>query len=349
MDPITIASLVGTGLVCGLGGFVVGTRRDGSSEQTPAAPTRPPKDPRVDELTHENNMLRKLTGLGTPRRMLSAEVLGEHHDFLERQLAELVSCNHVRAAAFFDADGLVVAGQDRTPDVRMLASVFATALSLRVRNESFRRIDWVDSGGHRFEFHALGDNGRLFLGVWAVSAEVPRSAVARIRYACAGLTGEGTSSAKVSQTVRADGTRWEELFEPFTSAMDVIQIGVVTPDGKTASLAASGSTPLTDDLRSVASRLDRLGHRSEAFDVGDTEYLVFTSPGGRRFGFHPLETSDGRVAFLYLETPADQDYPEQRMRKWLGQLAWRLPRVEFESGEPDTPDRQPAQQSSGGQ
>lgn len=346
MEPITIASLIGLGLAGGVGGFVAG-RRTAPEPDEPAHPTEPTSDPRVEELDRENRMLRRLTGLESPRMIGSGGLLGEHKGYFESQLAELVSSNTVKAAAFFGPDGLVVAGDDRRQEVQTLAAVFSGVDKLEFAGANASRTVWSDDRGNRFEFHRVVKSGErpIYLGVWTLSVQPPRSVIARIKYSCSGLKTVGDELAQRPAGLRLTEPAERELFEPIVSTVDVFTIGVLGLEGTVAHAEAANATGIRGGLRDVLRRIARLGTFVDT--IGDeTTQLLVELESGRTLGFHPLETSDGHIALLYMEIGAGKEYPEDRMDKWSGQLAWRLPGIDI-GGSETTNDDAPVQSAGG--
>jgi hypothetical protein len=273
-------------------------------------------------------MLRRLTGLGTSRRIDDGGLLGEHKSFLDDQLAELSTLNSVRAAAFLGQNALVVAGADRSDEVSTLASVFSVISSLKIGGRHARRVVWSDTRGSRFEFHRVvpSDSRPLYLGIWSQSVRPPESTVARIRYACSGLRSVKEDDERVEPVALSSGIE-RELFSPMTDVSGVASIGLLSGQGTVAHVESDDATSYRDDVAVVLRQISRLGaHLPDVSE--DTEQLLVETRGGRVVGFHPLETSDGRVALLYMEVGGDQPYPEDRMSKWKGHLAWRLPKIE---------------------
>lgn len=331
MDPITIASIVGAGLAGGIGGFLAGSQR--SEEEPVEKSTSPPQaDPRLDELDRENRALRRLTGLQAPKMIGDNEPFGPYQEFLETRLADLIASNSVRAAAFLDSDGLVLAGSDRTPGVEGLAAVFSTLVSIDVCDEPTARIVWTDHAGNRFEFHRVSQVGRkpLYLGVWTLSVQPSPAAISRIKYACSGLSAIEPTPNDHGRTVTATSEAERALFESITTELDVYNIGIIGTQGTVAKLEAPTATRVEDNLTSALRVITRLGLWVDELGT-DTQQLRYETMGGRVLGFHPFDSADGSIALLYLEVGADVTYPEDHMERWIGQIAWRLPKVEPDS------------------
>jgi hypothetical protein len=331
MEPITIASLIGLGLAGGVGGFVAGRRASGQ-KPTPERPQESPPDPRVEQLDRENRMLRRLTGLEAPRMIGEGGLLGEHKQYFEDQLAELIASNSVKSAAFFGPDGLVIAGNDRRSEVQALAAVFSTVRTVKLEEGEAPRVVWSDQTGNRFEFHRVvpSSSRPIYLGVWTLSVKPPMSVLARIKYGCSGLQTVNEEPSKAGRPLRASGAPRSKLFESILQSVDVYTIGVIGLEGTVAHVESDTSSDVRSSLTHVLQSISRLGSYIDG--VGDdTDRLLVELESGRVVGFHPLSTSDGRIALLYMELSAADEYPEDRMEKWVGQLAWRLPSMGVES------------------
>lgn len=332
MDPITIASLVGTGLASGAVGLWAGRRSgDHEADDEPSIPMVPRS--KFEQVERENEVLQKLAYLKDVEQFQKTELIGERNEFLKEQLAVVQAHNQVEAAAFLREDGVCVVGDDRSSEVGLLGAALGATSELTLGGRPPRSIEWRDARGNRlhlFEVELAGKN--FYLAVWTLGVAVPDQIVGRLRYRCGGLDAldpaGGASSETTLGSVTADGEVGEAL-QPLFDGVEARGIGLYSgTSGELFARHVDAALNVVPLISEVSQAIGVVTRQEGKVGLDEESVVRLRAADGRQVGFHPFRVTGGGWHLLTLEVPANKTYPFDRMEKWIGRLGWRLPSVE---------------------
>lgn len=357
MDPITIASLIGTGLASGAAGLWAGRRSgEDDGEDEPSMPMVPRS--KFEQLERENEVLHKLAYLEDVEWFQETELIGERTDFLKEQLAVVRAHSQVEAASFLREDGVCVVGDEMADNVRLLGAALASTAGLTLEGSAPRSIEWRDGRGNRlhlFQVEVAGQN--FYLAVWTLGVAVPDQLVGRLRYRCGGLDAVGRTGDASTETtlgsVTAEGEVGEAL-QPVLDGVDARGIGLYSgTSGELFSRRVDGALDVVPHVAEVSQAIGVVTEQDHKTGLDEECVLLLRTPDGRQVGFHPFRVTGGGWHLLTLEIPSGKTYPFERMEKWIGRLAWRLPGGEDsqtnERQEPSPEHRSSTQRQTTGQ
>lgn len=331
MDPITIASLIGTGLASGAVGVWAGRRSGDQEDDEPSIPMVPRS--KFEQMERENEVLQKLAYLKDVERFQKTELIGERNEFLKEQLAVVQAHNQVEAAAFLREDGVCMVGDDGSSEVGLLGAALGATSGLMLGGRGPRSIEWRDARGNRLHlFEVELADKRFYLAVWTLGVAVPDQIVGRLRYRCGGLEALGASGEAASETtlgsVTADGEVGEAL-QPLFDGVDARGVGLYSgASGKLFSRHVDGALNVVPLISEVSQAIGVVTQQEGKVGLDEESVVRLRAADGRQVGFHPFRVTGGGWHLLTLEVPASKTYPFDRMEKWIGRLAWRLPSVE---------------------
>lgn len=334
MEPITAAIIAGcSALVSGGTGWYLGSRSE--APEIPASiPTEPgPDRAEVEALNDENRMLRSLIGIaGIARQTTSEELFGTTAEAIGDTLADVLSSARVRSAVVVLPNGMTV--RPGTPDK---AAKEAVSLLSRLWSASpdARRISIIDDLGNYLEAHRIRAKKLEFYIVTVSKGQpIAKAIIGRCRYRFEGLTPVEKSPSRTRVRVASTDAPVADVLARMSEACTLNGISLFNLDGKV-------ETPVVeqgeyDDIGIGADTIRCVSVLAEAFDaLGTVESIVVDAPRGTH-GFHPFDTARGEDWMLHLVTPTESSYPESRISKWTGQLAWQIPRLEKNKSEQET-------------
>jgi hypothetical protein len=194
-------------------------------------------------------------------------------------------------------------------------------------------MEWRDDRGNRLHLFQVGVAGQdFYLAVWTLGVAVPDQVVGRLRYACGGLEGVDTTGDGTAETtlgpVTAEGEVGEAL-QPLFDGVDARAIGLYSgKEGELFSRRVDGALDVVAHIGDVSQAIGVVTEREGKTGLDEESVLRLRAADGRQVGFHPFRVTGGGWHLLTLEVPANKTYPYERMEKWIGRLAWRLPSVE---------------------
>ena len=313
MEPTILLTISASAAVGAALGWVGGRKTAANPDlELDEADVSPRVDPRVDELDQENSFLRRLAGLQDVERLRRTfELMGETREPLQRRLADIHSARGVRQAGFFDEQALLIAGDASDPETTDLGHFLA---SVRPPTR-WRRIEWrgMDGESRVIEAFALGKR-QVSLAVRA-RGPLPDSALSRTRYAFDGISAVPTGS----RLAPVEG-RQADLRGVGGMADSGLFLGI-TVIGPQGGIVESVGVPPPEG--SLATWRALVRHTAITPEHPDTLSYAWSDLSGERYSILPFEANGGR-GVVFAITDDAREFPEERSRRWVRQIAREL-------------------------
>ncbi|MEO1266902.1 MAG: hypothetical protein AAFX99_02325 [Myxococcota bacterium] len=341
IEPITIAICAGAAALTGTAGFLLGQRMGTHHAPTPHTSEHTTQASRLDKLEHttrtlrqENAQLRQVFGLSTPQIALPNHNDGRSAwiDPLNEALAEALADPGMDMAAFFDDQGLLLAGgADDAYDARiaLLGALLGSALSNEAGFASIEELILVsDQGVHLGLSLVPSAHGDAFyLAQWRDGLAPSRSALARVRFACTGQL-HGAARSTMVAPATPDGATPQQLREGF-SDLPLVS-GRIWAGSGTPAPTLSLQTSLMYCLMRLSLRLNHT-----CCPWGQPEIVIARLKSGIVTGLHRIANRHKRDLWVWLELASDRAYPYSTTHTRLQSVLWDM-------APPPSPEAHPA-------